>query len=328
MRNSVSRPWLLSFGNMKKHCHSWKLKVHPLFLEGAGVYRKGVSTLLALGPHPPGEKVALLDARFREEIGAIRARYSGAQYTPTADDPLAIIFVSLGPFSWPPSQREMNAGFLELLYWKRFKEPLWIALQKADAGDLDAFRRVNRVGEDYLRLRSGNGPIKPAKGDPDHAALIGFGLDMGLSNLTAEELADCFDMVCPCRKSHDADALKKQRSRIQKAIQKARQWLAADRAKMSTREWMCAYGKNELFAKGTPSIEGHPPERRVYVGEIGKQVVGYVNDRGNVVVLKGLRLDRRSTLRNLPAAFEVRTTTELFEIVLPPIMSEQPERGK
>src|SRR5882724_8132354 len=56
MRNSVSRPWLLSFANMKRRPDSWKEKVHPLFIEIAGVYRDSVKEWLALGQ--PAEKAA------------------------------------------------------------------------------------------------------------------------------------------------------------------------------------------------------------------------------------------------------------------------------
>src|SRR5882757_6478666 len=57
MRNSVSRPWLISFANMKRRSDSWKEKVHPLFIEIAGVYRDSVKEWLALG-QPPAEKAA------------------------------------------------------------------------------------------------------------------------------------------------------------------------------------------------------------------------------------------------------------------------------
>ena len=205
MRNSVSRPWLLSFANVKRRPDSWKEKVHPFFIEIAGVYRDSVKEWLALG-QPPAEKAAQVEARLRQKTEAIRTRYAKTDYTPTTTDPLNIILVSGEPSSWPPSQSETDQGFLELLYWKRFGEPLWIALQKSESGDLEALRRVNRVAEDYERLRFGKGPIKAAKGDPDHAALLEFGLDLGLSILGPEELADCFDTLCPCGKIHDADA--------------------------------------------------------------------------------------------------------------------------
>jgi hypothetical protein len=310
MRNSVSSPWLLSFANMKRQSDSWKQKVHPLFIEIAGFYRDFVKELLALGPQPPAEKATQVEACFRQKIEWVRTRDAQAHYTPTTVDPLDTILANGAPSAWPPSQTEIDQGFLEHLYWKRFNEPLWIALQKSESGDLRALRRVNRVIEDYERLRFGKGPIKRAKGDPDHAALLEIGLDLGLNILGPEELADCFDAICPCGKVHDADALKKQRSRKQKAIQKAVNWLSAERGKMSTREWMAAYGKHGLYAKGVPSIGGVP--RRVYVGRIGEPAYCYIDEQGDVMDLEGSPLARNSGMEDLPRAFGVNSLKEIF----------------
>jgi hypothetical protein len=325
-RNSVSRPGLLCFANMEKGADSWKKKVHPLFIESARVYGDAVKAWLDLGSHPPPEQVVQIETRFRQKIEKVRKRHAEAQFDPTMADPLDIILADVGPSSWPPSQREMDQGFLENLYWKRFNEPLWIALQKEAAGDLDALRRVHRITEDYERVRFGKGPIKAAKGDPDHAALFEIGLDLGLSALTPEELADCFDAVCPCGKIHDADALKKQRSRKQKAIQKARDWLAADRAKMSTREWMWVYGMYRLYAKGVPLIGDVP--RRVYVGNLGERPFCYIDEQGDIAVDDGSKFTSSSVPRELPHAFGVESSRELFTMFFPGDVTQPDESSK
>jgi len=228
----------------------WKEKVHPLFIESSAVYRRAIKQWLALGPRPPAEEVARIHRLFRQEMEAVRVRYAQAQYTPTASDPLDIILVDTERSAWPPTELEMEQGFLELLYWRRFKEPLSVAWQEANHGDLDALQRIHRIEEDYARLRFGKGPIKEAKGNSEHALLFEIGLDLGLSILSPEELADCFETVCPCGQFHDADALKKQRSRKERAIRKATNWFAAQYAKVPTREWMAAYGRDGLCAKG------------------------------------------------------------------------------
>jgi hypothetical protein len=309
---------------MEGQSDSWKQKVHPLFIETARVYRDAVQAFMALGPNPPAEKVSEIDGRYSQELEEVRSRYAQAQYTPTADDPLDIILVDVGPSSWPPSQRELNQAFLEHLYWKRYNEPLWIALQKENAGDLDALPRVFRVAADYERVRFGKGPIKPAKGDPDHAALFELGLDLGLSTLTEEELADCFDAACPCGKIHDPDALKKQRSRKQKALQKARDWLATERAKLPTREWMAAFGMHGLYAKGLPPIGGAPP--LVYIGKIGGPALWCVSKTGDVAVLAGPEFASISVLQELPQAFSVTSSKELFAMFFPEDGATKTER--
>jgi hypothetical protein len=295
---------------MGRRTDSWKQKVHPLFIEGTAAYRDAVRTWQALGPQPPVERIAQIESRLEKDLEAVRVRYSNAQYTPTTNDPLNLILVDVGVTSWPPSQREMDQGFLELLYWKRFKEPLWIALQKANAGDLDALRRVNRVGEDFQKFKFGKGPVKAAKGDPDHGALLDLGLDLGLSALNPEELADCFDCVCPCGRIHDADALKKQRSRKQKALKMATNWLIAERAKMSTREWMAAYGMYGLQAKGVPAVG--EIGRRVYVGKVGQLPWWHVDEQGRL--FSHSEFDEESVAKELPYAFAVSTLRELFDM--------------
>jgi hypothetical protein len=116
--------------------------VHPLFLKAAEVYGDAIRELLALGPQPPTEKIAPIVSRFRRRIEAVRKRHADAKYTPSADDPLEIILDDAEGCSSPPSQRGMNQGFLKTLYWWRFREPLWIAMQKSSAGDLRALRRA------------------------------------------------------------------------------------------------------------------------------------------------------------------------------------------
>jgi hypothetical protein len=63
--------------------------------------------------------------------------------------------------------------------------------------------------------------MMPFRVDPDHLTLFEIGFDLGLNELSSEELADCFDAVCPCGRSHDADSLKKQRGRLRVAIDRA-----------------------------------------------------------------------------------------------------------
>ena len=119
-------------------------------------------------------------------------------------------------YSWSPDSRLND---LEHLHWRRHQEPLHQALARAQADDLDALGRVNRTNSDYLAWRRLQ-PVKPFKIDPNHWTLFEIGFDLGLNKLSSEELADCFDAVCPCGRIHDADALKKQRARFRTAIKK------------------------------------------------------------------------------------------------------------
>ncbi len=59
---------------------------------------------------------------------------------------------------------------------------------------------------DSNRLRS--------KFDYHHLSTMRMCLDLGIEALTQEELADCFDEVCTCGETHDAENLRKLRTRI------------------------------------------------------------------------------------------------------------------
>lgn len=306
---------------MRKQPDSWKQKVNSGFLESALIYKESVEAWKALGPNPPAELVAPIHTRVQEKLEGIRKSYPDLGLHSSMFD---MIYVE-GPPGWPPSQRDLDQGFLENLYWKHYREPLWIALQKVKSGDLQAYRRVMRVGEDYQRHQFNKGPIKPAKGDPDHSALLEMGLDMGLNELTPEDLADCFDVICPCGKSHDADALKKQRLRIRTAFEEMKTWLYKERAKIPTRERMVVYGKDGLAARGVRSQDGKTREVVVGVrrGPPPPPKEGYfladcrIREDERLEIREGSPFTSRAVLRKLPTAFNVKTIRELFAMFFP-----------
>jgi hypothetical protein len=126
---------------------------------------------------------------------------------------------------------------MEWLCWRRFGLPLTVLIAQEKAGNLDAHKKVLRVQDEFWRLVHGKGSVTPFKGNPDHSDIIELGLNLGLNKLTEDELADCLDAICPCGKSHDADALKKQRARVRKQLERARcENLRVD-APSSSRTW-------------------------------------------------------------------------------------------
>ena len=52
------------------------------------------------------------------------------------------------------------------------------------------------------------------KRDREHQVLIQYGLSLGIESISAEELADCFDELCPCGKTHSPENLRKLRARV------------------------------------------------------------------------------------------------------------------
>ena len=117
---------------------------------------------------------------------------------------------------------DIRLNDLEHQHWRRHQRSLHCDVGARDADDLEAFARLNRTNSDYLQWRRGQ-PIKAFKIDPDHWTLLEMGCDLGLDELTSEELADCFDMLCPCGlEFHEGDALKKQRGRVRKSMRQAK----------------------------------------------------------------------------------------------------------
>ncbi len=72
------------------------------------------------------------------------------------------------------------------------------------------------VHRDFWRGGSGFHNLK-LKFSLDHFQIITEGLDFGFDKLTADELADCLDEICPCDQKHSPEYLKKLRTRIKQA---------------------------------------------------------------------------------------------------------------
>jgi hypothetical protein len=218
-------------------------------------------------------------------------------------------------FTLPLNGREADRGFLEYLYWNRYLEPLAGAIEKANAGDFSAFRRVARVFEQYERLRTGQGQIKGFRIHQEHHFLFELGIDMGLNKLGGEELATFFDTYCPCGENpHDADALKKERSRVVQQLQRAVSSHQEQLAKIPPREHFAVFGKDDLYAKSLRLADTGIP--LVAVGKLGCQAECYVNEKGELFRVS------RSRIRRPAAAFGFRSATELFAMFFPKVSAK------
>jgi hypothetical protein len=88
------------------------------------------------------------------------------------------------------------------------------------AGSFKAAKQLNTLALEVEKWRFGKIDLNKVKykTDVDHFGLICLGLDLGILSLTANELADCFDELCPCGKAHDPENLRKLRKRIETAF--------------------------------------------------------------------------------------------------------------
>jgi len=135
------------------------------------------------------------------------------------------IYPSL-PLKGPYSDSDYEWGLREQLHWQRLQAVLAKDGEKSEAGNMKAFDRMQKTMRDAQRRRFDPSWKPTFYSDPDHSALFQMSLGFGLEDLTADELAECFDRLCPCGKQHSADALKKQRQRIVRDLSKGGEFLS------------------------------------------------------------------------------------------------------
>ncbi len=186
------------------------------------MYRELVRSLNAMGGKPAPGQASEICARAVRRIMDLRKRYPDLP-----EGSYSVICVGSPELPFEEAGRQLprskSKELLEWLCWNRYRKPLWqIALEDA-AGDREASKRIERIIADGNRLRYGEG-IASFKSHLDHSALLHMGFPLGLDKLTAEELADCFEAVCPCEIEHTADGLKKQRKRLLADIEAAKKW--------------------------------------------------------------------------------------------------------
>jgi hypothetical protein len=119
-----------------------------------------------------------------------------------------------------PENPESSPIFRKLVFLKygiTFRE----LIHEIDIGKKPAaHRRLMAVHRDFWQVQQGHGyQALKLKFSMDHFDLITQGFDFGLQKLTAEELAECLDEICPCDKKHSPEYLKKLRSAIKKACE-------------------------------------------------------------------------------------------------------------
>jgi hypothetical protein len=195
---------------VRKQPGLWQKKVEPAFI-CAAVANKVAIRALARGE--PRDKVRSWLARKCQQL---------LDRCPTRSHLCAYDFIHTGlPLKGPYSDSDHQLGLRERLHWQRHHEVLKLDLQRLEKGDTKAFDRVVTTITDDYRSRFDPKWKATFRFDLDHSALFEMGLGFGLEDLTADDVEECFDKLCPCGKKHDAEALKKQRQRMIRDLQKA-----------------------------------------------------------------------------------------------------------
>jgi hypothetical protein len=198
---------------------SWRTKLHPFFIRVAE-YQKEVSILTRSKSLYDREKATRMTKELPEELTREADRlYDERQAAGTQHHrPLMAVYGAEGLA--PGSVLSENDYMYHRLCWFKFNKTLSQLLKEYQAGEFKAAKQLNKLGLEFDKWRFGK--IDPNtvtfKTDVDHFGLVSLGLDLGMMSLTTEELADCFDQLCPCGKSHDPENLRKLRTRIDKTF--------------------------------------------------------------------------------------------------------------
>jgi hypothetical protein len=288
---------------------SWKTKVSPAFCEIAAMYRA-----LAVARKLPDRKKR--GEEVREILGSSYQKRREL-FSQHPDNPPGTPWQQLVVTGYmPPSPQEKLEQVLDWFFFKRHRTPRWLAQEKEKEGDLKAHKQLVRANDEFWRLINGHGPVAPFKVDQAHTDLLELGLHLGLKVLSAEELADCFDEVCACGRSHDADALKKQRSRVLKDLETALQEGLRYNLRRPSWERFAVYGADGFVAKGYSPRDG---SQYVEISRWGKGFECIVEAEGTVT---GFREDSKDVgypevLRHIPSVFFVPSNEQLFEMFFP-----------
>ena len=292
---------------MSRTPDSWKKKVHPAFSEIAAICR----ALAAAQKQPQREKrvgevrrVLLLSSQKRQEL---LANYP--------DNPPGTPWHQVTATGYrPPSPQEKLEQVLDWFFFKRNRTPRWLALEKEKEGDLTAHKQLVRAWDEFWRLLNGHGPVPPFKVNQAHTDLLELGLHLGLKTLTAEELADCFDEVCPCGKIHDADALKKQRGRVLNDLEAIFNQSLRYGLRKPAWERFAVYGAEGFIAKGYRPRDG---SRYVEISRKGKGLQYIVEKDAVTGYSEDIEFGSPEVLRCLPSVFFVQSIEQLFTMFFP-----------
>jgi hypothetical protein len=191
-------------------------KCHPAIFDLAQLWKEHIEALRAFGQNPPRELIAKLEAHTERQLEEIHRRYSGT----VPPDPNT--FAAQTIFSKEAlAGKTDEQGIAELLHWERHKTPLVQDVQKMEARNGEAARRVLQTGLEYEALRCEQKRPKPFKGNLEHSNMFETLYGFGLERLTSEELAEFFDTYCPCEtETHDPDSLRKHRARFERDLKR------------------------------------------------------------------------------------------------------------
>jgi hypothetical protein len=198
---------------------NWRAKVHPYFVRMLE-YNNFVMRLSSspnavdrkeaqrLTQEPPPELV--------EETNRMHDAIPPAE-RPQHDAYLSIFGAVDAPVGGTISQRQFRTGWLA---FNKYGKSTVELIQGDEAGDEKSSRQLLSVQKGYQDWRYRKLDINKTrfKFDSHHILIMQTGMELGFRVLSSVELADCYDEMCNCGKSHDPENMKKLSTRVIKIM--------------------------------------------------------------------------------------------------------------
>jgi len=198
---------------------NWRDKVHPYFIHMLEYNNEVIR--LYMSPNQADRKEAeRLTREPPPELVEETNRMHDA--IPTSERPRHDAYLSIFGIVDAPEGGTMPKGQFELgwLAFNKFGKSIGELKDGDAAGDEKSSRQLLSVQKAYQDWRYGKLDIINTrfKLDSHHIQIMQAGLELGLRDLSPNELADCYDEVCNCRESHDPENMNKLRTRVIKLL--------------------------------------------------------------------------------------------------------------
>jgi hypothetical protein len=198
---------------------NWRAKVHPFFVRmleynnlvvklGSSPNEEDRKEAQRLNREPPPELV--------EETNRMHDAIPPAE-RPQHDAYLSIYGIADAPEGGTMSEGQFTMGWLA---FNKYGKSIVELIQGDAAADEKSSRQLLSVQRDFQDWRYGKLDINKMrfKFDSRHILIMQTGLELGFRALSPVELADCYDEMCNCGKSHDPENMGKLRTRVIKIM--------------------------------------------------------------------------------------------------------------
>ena len=207
---------------------NWRAKVHPFFVRMLE-YNNQVAKLRASPNEADQMEAQRLTREPPWELAEEADRMHDAippSERPQHDAYLSIFGIQDAPKGGTMSEGQFTMGWLA---FNKYGRSIVELVQGDAAGDEKSSRQLLGVQKAYQDWRYGKLDVNKMhfKFDSHHILIMQTGLELGFRVLSPTELADCYDEMCNCGKSHDPENMTKLRTRVIKIMDRLVQNLPA-----------------------------------------------------------------------------------------------------